>query len=860
MANKLALGLVIGGAVSATVGAAFSTVEGRIKKLEQQGNNAKVLKNTIGETMRLRDEWKKAHDSGSASASGLLRKLESNLDSLRKQGVEVGRLAKEYQALGRVAKGVDLQMKGHQQIEQGKASLKSGIGQAVAGVGAVAVPTTISAGYQAIIRDIAIKADVANKPQEQEMTRAIIQTSQDTGMGRNDVADLVNQLVGAGMELDKALAYAPVAAKFAVGQGASGVDTANMIQALQQNAKISDPKVMEKALEGIALQGQAGSFEAADMAKWFPQLLAGMDKLGISGPDSVAQLGAMLQVQMKTAGSSDEAANNLKNWMEKIGSGEVVKAYKDAGIDYNGSLNTGIQNGMSTLESSFALAQRYVEATNPEQAKKMAEATAKISKETDPAKAQAMLDSLEKALRTGDIFADMQVKAALTAYAANRGLYEKLKNDAKDATGILDKNLAERRETSAQMWAEMGHAVDDSMRAIGDAIRPATDMAAQGLTWVARSLTRVTESASPLVLGVTALGAGFIALKNAMAVFKIGKGMLNVARGSMMGDPKVVQRVFVTNAPASGGSSGTGDLGDADGKRDKRSKGGKGRTGGGLSVGSVVKGAAAIAVVDAGMKAVDTYQNAETRDEKAEGYGEAAGGLAGTLAGAAAGAAVGSLVPVIGTAVGGVVGGILGSMGGTDVGGWLGKKLFGGEDDPVAEAPAAAPISLLKPVQVGPAVPSLGATAQAFAPKAAPVTSAPVSYDPRDPASKDPFLLPALNNKVRFPGAAPVRPDSLQPAANMGDVVRSMAVAKPAAEAVPAILKAPEASKPEPKPEPPKIDQQFTFSPALSVTVQGDVKDPAQLARDLSPHLQRLFDDFSRQAAARQMFDAPHVG
>ena len=140
------------------------------------------------------------------------------------------------------------------------------------------------------------------------------------------------------------------------------------------------------------------------------------------------------------------------------------------------------------------------------------------------------------------------------------------------------------------------------------------------------------------------------------------------------------------------------------------------------------------------------------------------------------------------------------------------------------------------------------------------VASTPVSYDPRDPGSKDPFLLPSLNNKVRYPGAAPVRPDSLPTAPNMGDVVRSMAVVKPAAEAVPAILKAPEASKPEPKPEPPKIDQQFTFSPALSVTVQGDVKDPAQLARDLSPHLQRLFDDFSRQAAARQMFDAPHVG
>ena len=181
---------------------------------------------------------------------------------------------------------------------------------------------------QAIIRDIAIKADVANKPQEAQMTRTVIQTSQDTGMARNDVADVVNQLVGAGMDLSKALEYAPVAAKFVVGQGSSGVDTAKMINALGQNAKITDPKQMQQALEAIAYQGQAGSFEAADMARWFPELLAGMGKLGITGMDSVTQLGAMLQVQMKTAGSSDEAAGNLKNWMEKIGSGDVVKAYR----------------------------------------------------------------------------------------------------------------------------------------------------------------------------------------------------------------------------------------------------------------------------------------------------------------------------------------------------------------------------------------------------------------------------------------------------------------------------------------------------------------------------------------------------
>ncbi|MGP5481226.1 phage tail tape measure protein, partial [Pseudomonas helleri] len=215
---------------------------------------------------------------------------------------------------------------------------KSGVARGVAAAGMVAVTAKTSADYQAIIRDIAIKAGVARTAEEADMSRSIIQTSRDVGMGRNEVADVVNELVGAGMDLKQAMAFAPVAAKFVVGQGSSGVDTAKMIQALQTNAKITDPKVLEKALEAVAYQGQAGSFEASDMARWFPQLLAGMQKQGITGMDAVTQLGSMLQVQMKTAGTADEAANNLKNWIEKIGSGDVVKSYKDAGIDYQKSL------------------------------------------------------------------------------------------------------------------------------------------------------------------------------------------------------------------------------------------------------------------------------------------------------------------------------------------------------------------------------------------------------------------------------------------------------------------------------------------------------------------------------------------
>lgn len=183
----------------------------------------------------------------------------------------------------------------------------------------------------------------------------------------------------------------------------------------------------------------------------------------------------------------------------------------------------------------MALAMKYVEATDPAKAQKIKDAKAKISSEVDPEKAKAALDALEKSLRTGDLFADMQVKAALTAYSQNKELYEQLKNDSKNSSGILDKNLAERRETSAQQWSELSQSVDDSMRSIGDAIRPATDAAAKGLTWVAKGIAGLSDKFPGMVMGAAGVTAAVAALITTFSAAKIGVGVFNVARGSIMG-------------------------------------------------------------------------------------------------------------------------------------------------------------------------------------------------------------------------------------------------------------------------------------------------------------------------------------
>ncbi|APC14923.1 phage tail tape measure protein [Pseudomonas frederiksbergensis] len=885
MANKLALGFVIGGAVDSTVGKAFKDVESKIKQLDETGKKARVLQNTIGDTIRLREEWRKAHMAGAEGAGKLLTKLESNLDLLKKQGVEVGRLSKAYTAMGRAAAGAELKALGHRQLEEGRAGLKSSLGQAGAMVAAVAIPSKVSADFSAIIRDISIKAGVANTAQEQDMTRTIISTSQDTGMARNQVAEVVNALVGAGMDLSKALDYAPTAAKFVVGQGADGTETAKMINALGQNARITDPAIMQKALEAIAFQGQAGSFESADMARWFPALLADMGNLKIYGMDAVTQLGSMLQVQMKTAGGADEAANNLKNWMGKIGSGQTVDAYKKAGIDYQASMATGLQNGMSTLESSFALAQKYIAATDPKKAKAMAEATAKISKETDPEKAKGMIIALEEALRTGDLFADMQVKAALTAYMQNKDLYNQLKKESADAKGILDKNLAERRQTSSQKWAEMAQSMDDSMRSIGDALRPVTDAVADGITSVARRLTELSDESPRLVTGIGTVVASLVALKTVVSAYKMGKGLMNIGRGTLIGNPNIPQKVIVTNLSALGGGPDVGDLNaGGDGKKGKASKGG-GKGGGGSGVGggvgSVVKGTAVIAVAEAGLKAWDTYQNAETQDEKAEGYGAAAGGLAGTLAGAAAGAAIGSFVPIIGTFVGGLVGGYLGYMGGDALGGVAGKSMFG-TPDALKKVPDAGSLMMTNAGQNIP--PVLGNIARSFAPVAGNDPHGPSLLMPSKPLAAQ-SLLPerkadtaALGNVTRSltrpstpsvpPLLAPVPPppkpsavQSLLPereadTAALGDVTRSLT--KPATSSMPAPL-APDPPPPPPKSEPPKIEQRVDIQAPLHITVQGDVKDPAQLARELRPFIEQQMREATQQLQNRKLYDEPHV-
>lgn len=828
MANNMALGLVIGGVVSSTVGAAFKDVEGRIKKLGETGTKARVLQSTIGDTVRLRDEWKKAHDTGSASADGLLRKLESNLKTLKEQGIEVRNLRKEYQSLGQVARAAELKALGHTQIQQGKDGMKNSLGKAAALTASLAIPTKVSGDYQAQIRQMSLWAHTAGTGDEAKLAASISKVAADKGMSQQLLARSVGALIEKGVDWDVAASYAGQIADLIDGQGMEPETIATLINSFKEaGVKQADMGAM---LGQVAAAGDIGAFGPKDMAKYLPAMLGNIKRLGMEGPEAVRFLGASLQSQFSQTQDSAAAATNMNNLLNAVISSTSQERFAKEGYDLTGSILAATKSGKAAnpVDAFIMLSEQLIKKQDPAKAKRIEALKAKIKASADgSAEEEQAMVALTEAAGLATIVSDQSASAGLLAQIKYG---DKIKADMStiketDGKAKIEADAAKARETSNRKWAAATAGIESSMTRIGDAVRPLTDIAADGLAKVAYGLGELAGKFPTVVSGATVLAGGIVALGAAMSAYKMGKGMLNVARGSLMGNPNIPQKVIVTNMPVSGLDGGGVD---GQGKKGRRGKGRKGRGGraaiaGAASLAPVnavsrfapkammgkglgfAKVGAPMALIEAGLIAADTYQNAETRDEKAEGYGNAAGTLAGTLAGAAAGAAIGSVVPVIGTVVGGLIGGFLGSWGGGELGSAVGKAAFGVPDVPIERLAQPSPLLLPKP-----SGPSVSRLAQ---------------------------LAPT-------PSTGPL----------MGDVARSFSAA-PSAAAVPALLGSGAAAKPEPA----RVDQSWTFSPTMPVTVQGDVKDPRQMAQEMMPYMRQLFEEFSREQARRNLFDAPHV-
>lgn len=831
MSKNVALGIVIGGAVASSFGRAIGDTTRSLDGLKSRAEKTRGLQGLIGETLRLRKEMTATAQSGGAGLQRLHDAHERNIASLRAHGVAVGQLSREYERMERTARSVALMERGREQIGAGMAQVRQGLQVGGAVAATAAAPTMVAANYQAIIRDIAIKGGIAGSGQEKALADTIRAAALDNGMERNQLAEAVNQLVAGGMEIKDAQGFAALIARFAVGQKAESTDVAAMVLALKQ-AGVSDPKAMEQALGKIAVAGDLGSFEAKDMAKHFAALMPQLTGFGIAGDKGAVALAAMLQTQMAVTSSPDEAANNLKNLLSKITAEDTRSKFEKQGIDYDASMQAAIAKGYDPVSAFIGLIEQSMQQTDPAKAKRLAEIQAQIASTEDPAQRQKMLDGYLAMAGLTSFISDQQAKQAALAAIQNKAQHQANLKLIESTDGVkkIEEDLALRREASQNKWKEAGEKFNDALLSIGDAIRPLTDLAADGIARGALAISGLVEQFPLLASGALGAGAavaGTLALigtaRAAVGVFNVGRSLLGLGRrgrrgagdspldtamdalGGAAGGADGAQAVFVTNWP--GGGMG-GVLDTATGRTapaGRGGRGGRGLLGGAVDLlgrhGGKLGGALAIGATVAGL--YNTATSDGTPAEKAEGYGGAAGTLAGGLAGAKAGALLGALAGPLGAAVGGVVGGALGSFGGDALGGWFGKRLVGGSTPEPSARAAAEPQSALA-----------GRTQRV--------------------------------SRRRRAGADQAEEGSGSPIERAELFELAKTVAEATTESGDSTAATP-------------INQQLTFAPNLSITVQGDVKDPRQLAGELMPHLQRMFEEFRAQQQRGELFDAAHV-
>ncbi|MGC4076291.1 MAG: phage tail tape measure protein [Rubrivivax sp.] len=305
--------------------------------------------------------------------------------------------------------------------------LVRGIGGVMAGGAAfaavTAAPVRRAADYDTALRGLANTA-YAGQPLAARraglggLDAAITSAVRVGGGTRDQALATLNELVASGVfsNADEAMRMLPTLQRGGTASGADPVELARIAIRARQTFNI--PSAQTGNVLGMAMAaGQAGGFELRDMARWLPQQMAAARSLGLSGTGGLAQLLAANQASVITAGSRDEAGNNLVNLLAKINSSDTARDFKHIGIDLPGSLAAARGKGVDGLTAFVNMVDKLVAGDARFQAARRG-ATSASSDERRAAYA-AQADILQGS-SVGQVIQDRQALMALIALMNNR--------------------------------------------------------------------------------------------------------------------------------------------------------------------------------------------------------------------------------------------------------------------------------------------------------------------------------------------------------------------------------------------------------------------------------------------------------
>lgn len=448
----------------------------------------------------------------------------------------------------------------------------------------------------------------------QQLEKAINKAVGKGGGGtREQAAEALDTLIASGaVGSQDAMNMLPQLMRFSSASGADATQLAQIgIRAMQTfKVKAGDlPNLMNMALAA----GQAGGFELKDMAKWLPQQMAAATMSGMSGRAGFAKLAALNQAAAITAGTKDEAGNNVVNLLAKINSSDTANDAKKLGINLPKYLQEQRAKGLDSVDAFGALVDKTVAGRADYQALQKQLKSAKT--DDDKKAALESMATIAQGAGIGKLIQDRQAMMALLGMMNNREYLQEVlgKVKANDVAtgGAGDKNYDLISDTSAFKMRQAEQQKDIGQKAAMDSLTPAIGKAAEAFADLA--------SKHPLLVGTTTLATTALgALAGAAGLASVAMGGKGLPGGGAIGKAA---------AWATASKVGQGAMRMA-------------KVGGIAGIASTVGGYA--------------LEKSFGEESAISRYGSSA------LNGAALGATVGSIVPVLGTGVGAAIGGGLG--------------------------------------------------------------------------------------------------------------------------------------------------------------------------------------------------------
>ena len=274
-----------------------------------------------------------------------------------------------------------------------------------------------------------------------QIANAVSDASHISGQSRESSLATMNAMVASGAMSDEAVRrLLPTVMKTATAADADGEAIASIVtKALQAGFAEAD---IESLLDRAMQSGADGGFELKDMARSLPQQLAAMKAMGM-GPtlDNFSSLLNANQMAFMTAGSADEAGNNMVNLLAKISSQDIVTKAKnitingEKGFDFTASMNKRQAAGMNSLDAMVDIVGEIV-AKDGKSAALMQQINA-----ADGDEAKLALLENQKALvdgtAIGQLVSDRQALMALLALVNNKQAAARLQEGQANAAGAV---------------------------------------------------------------------------------------------------------------------------------------------------------------------------------------------------------------------------------------------------------------------------------------------------------------------------------------------------------------------------------------------------------------------------------------